>query len=43
VLSLADEGLIKHNINPVKLDDINGNLEALGRGDVVGRAVIVYD
>ena len=43
VLSLADEGLIKHNINPVKLDDINGNLEALGRGDVVGRAVIIFD
>jgi alcohol dehydrogenase, propanol-preferring len=43
VLSLADEGLIKHNINPVKLDDINGALEALGRGDVVGRAVIVFD
>ena len=43
VLSLADEGLIKHNINPVKLDYINDNLEALGRGDVVGRAVIVYD
>jgi alcohol dehydrogenase, propanol-preferring len=43
VLSLAHEGLIKHNINPVKLDDINGNLEALGRGDVVGRSVIVYD
>jgi alcohol dehydrogenase, propanol-preferring len=43
VLSLADEGLIKHTINPVKLDDINDNLEALARGDVVGRAVIVYD
>ncbi|OBG25289.1 NAD(P)-dependent alcohol dehydrogenase [Mycobacterium sp. 852002-51057_SCH5723018] len=43
VLSLANEGLIKHNIIPVKLDDINDNLEALGRGDVVGRAVIVYD
>jgi propanol-preferring alcohol dehydrogenase len=43
VLSLADEGLIKHTINPVKLDDINDNLEALGRGDVVGRAVIVYE
>jgi hypothetical protein len=27
----------------VKLDDINDNLEALGRGDVVGRAVIVFD
>jgi propanol-preferring alcohol dehydrogenase len=43
VLSLADEGLIKHNIVPVKLDDINYNLKALGRGEVVGRAVIVYE
>jgi propanol-preferring alcohol dehydrogenase len=43
VLALADDGLIKHNINPVKLEDINDNLEALGRGDVVGRAVIVFD
>jgi propanol-preferring alcohol dehydrogenase len=43
VLSLADEGLIKHTITPVKLDDINDNLEALGRGDMVGRAVIVYE
>jgi alcohol dehydrogenase, propanol-preferring len=43
VLALDDEGLIKHNIVPVKLDDINDNLEALGRGDVVGRAVIVYE
>jgi alcohol dehydrogenase, propanol-preferring len=43
VLSLADDGLIKHTIVPVKLDDINDNLEALGRGDVVGRFVIVFD
>jgi propanol-preferring alcohol dehydrogenase len=43
VLSLARQGLIKHNINRVKLDDINDNLEALARGDIVGRAVIVYD
>ncbi|HET6736368.1 NAD(P)-dependent alcohol dehydrogenase [Mycobacterium sp.] len=43
VLALATEGLIKHNVVPVKLDDINENLEALGRGDVVGRAVIVFD
>jgi hypothetical protein len=28
---------------PVKLEDIDDNLEALGRGDVVGRAVIVFD
>jgi alcohol dehydrogenase, propanol-preferring len=43
VLSLADDGLIKHTIVPVKLDDINDRLEALGRGDVVGRLVVVYD
>ncbi|MGB8403449.1 MAG: NAD(P)-dependent alcohol dehydrogenase [Mycobacterium sp.] len=43
VLSLADEGLIKHTIVPVKLDDINDNLNALARGDMVGRAVIVFD
>jgi propanol-preferring alcohol dehydrogenase len=43
VLSLADQGLIKHNIIPVTFDDINDNLDALGRGDMVGRAVIVFD
>ena len=32
VLSLADEGLIKHTIVPVKLDDINDNLDALRHG-----------
>jgi propanol-preferring alcohol dehydrogenase len=35
--------LIKHTSNPVKLEDINENLEALGRGDVVGRSVIIYE
>lgn len=43
VPALADAGLIKHNVVPVKIDDINNNLEALGRGNIVGRAVIVYD
>ena len=43
VLALATEGLIKHNVVPVKLDDVNDNLEALSRGDIVGRAVIVFD
>jgi alcohol dehydrogenase, propanol-preferring len=43
VLALASEGLIKHTITPVTLDDINDNLDALARGDVVGRAVIVFD
>jgi alcohol dehydrogenase, propanol-preferring len=40
---LAQDGLIKHNTNPVKLDDINDNLQALGRGGVAGRLVIVYE
>ena len=43
VLTLAGQGLIKHNVVTVKLDDVNENLEALGRGDIVGRAVIVFD
>ena len=42
VLALAGEGRIKHNIIPVNFDDINESLEALGRGDMVGRAVIIY-
>ncbi|MEM6109916.1 NAD(P)-dependent alcohol dehydrogenase [Mycobacterium sp. 050272] len=43
VLALASQGLIKHHINPVDLDDINERLDALGRGDVVGRAVVIFD
>lgn len=43
VLTLASQGMIRHNVVPVKLDDVNENLEALGRGDIVGRAVIVFD
>jgi alcohol dehydrogenase, propanol-preferring len=43
VLELAGQGLIKHHIVPVKLDTINDTLEALGRGDIVGRAVVVFD
>lgn len=43
VLALASQGLIKHNIVPVRLEDVNKNLEALGRGDIVGRAVIVFN
>jgi propanol-preferring alcohol dehydrogenase len=41
VLSLAEAGLVKHNVSKVKLEDINENPETLGRGDVVGRQVIV--
>jgi propanol-preferring alcohol dehydrogenase len=43
VLTLASQGLIKHHVVPVQLDDINETLEALGRGDIVGRAVVVFD
>jgi len=43
VHTLASQGLIKHHVVPVKLDDINETLEALGRGDIVGRAVVVFD
>ncbi|WP_081287311.1 NAD(P)-dependent alcohol dehydrogenase [Mycobacterium asiaticum] len=43
VLALASQGLIKHRVVPVKLEDINETLEALGKGDIVGRAVVVFD
>ncbi len=43
VLSLAEAGLVKHNVTKVELDDVNENLQALGRGDVVGRQVIVFE
>ena len=43
VLALATQGLIKHSITRVSLDDVNDKLEALARGDVVGRAVLVFD
>ena len=43
VLTLAGQGLIKAHVVPVKLDDVNENLEALGRGEIVGRAVIVFN
>jgi len=43
VLSLAEAGRVKHNVTKVQLEDINENLEALGRGDVTGRQVIVFN
>jgi alcohol dehydrogenase, propanol-preferring len=43
VLALAGEGLIKHTVTRVSLDDVNENLEALARGDIVGRMVITFD
>lgn len=43
VLALSAAGKIQHTITKVKLDDVNENLEALARGDVIGRQVIVFD
>lgn len=43
VLSLHEAGLVKHNVTKVALEDVNENLEALGRGEIVGRQVIVFD
>jgi len=43
VLALAAQGAIKHHIVPTKLDDVNDTMQALGRGDIVGRAVVMFD
>jgi propanol-preferring alcohol dehydrogenase len=43
VLALARQGAIKHHVVPTSLADVNDTLDALGRGDIVGRAVIVFD
>ncbi|MBO3747969.1 NAD(P)-dependent alcohol dehydrogenase [Streptosporangiaceae bacterium NEAU-GS5] len=43
VLALAAQGRIKHTVTPVQLDDINDRLDALAKGDVIGRQVVVFD
>jgi len=43
VMALAQEGRIKHTVKRVKFEDINTNIAALGQGELVGRAVIVFD
>lgn len=43
VLALATAGHIKHAVTRVRLEDVNSTIEAIGRGEVLGRAVIVYD
>lgn len=42
VIDLARKGLVKHNVNIVKLEDVNENLDRLRDGDFVGRAVITF-
>ena len=43
VLALAQKGQIQHSIKPIRFEDINHNLELLRTGDIIGRAVIVFD
>jgi len=43
VLTLAQQGKIQHSIKRSRFQDINENLEMLRRGDIIGRAVIVFD
>jgi propanol-preferring alcohol dehydrogenase len=42
VVALAEAGKIKDSVTQVSFEDVNNHLDALGRGDFVGRAVIVY-
>jgi len=43
VLALAQKGKIQHCIKRIRFQDINENLELLRVGDIIGRAVIVFD
>ena len=43
VLALAQKGKIKHSIKRIQFKDVNENLDLLRAGDIVGRAVIVFD
>ncbi|WP_433975233.1 NAD(P)-dependent alcohol dehydrogenase [Tunturiibacter lichenicola] len=43
VLALAQKEKIQHSIKRIKFQDVNENLELLRAGDIIGRAVIVFD
>jgi alcohol dehydrogenase, propanol-preferring len=43
VLALAQKGKIQHSIKRIRFQDINENVELLRAGDIIGRAVIVFD
>ena len=43
VLALAQKGKIQHSIKPIGFQDVNENLELLRAGEIVGRAVILFD
>lgn len=36
-------GRVRHTVTAIRLDDINDRLAALGRGDVIGRQVVVFN
>jgi propanol-preferring alcohol dehydrogenase len=43
VLALAQKGKIQHSIKPIRFEAVNENLELLRAGDIIGRAVILFD
>jgi propanol-preferring alcohol dehydrogenase len=43
VIAMATAGQIKHTVTSVRFEDVNDSLDAIARGDMLGRAVIVYD
>ena len=43
VLALAQQGKIQHTIKRVRFEDINENIDILRAGDIIGRAVILFD
>jgi alcohol dehydrogenase, propanol-preferring len=43
VLALAQQGKIQHSIKKIRFQDVNENLELLRAGEIIGRAVIVFD
>ena len=43
VLALAQKGKIQHSIKKIRFEDVNENLELLRAGDIIGRAVIVFN
>ena len=43
VLALAQKGGIQHSSKRIRLQDVNENIDLLRAGDIIGRAVIVFD
>jgi propanol-preferring alcohol dehydrogenase len=42
VVSLAQQGKVRHTVKTIRFEDINENLDLLRAGDLVGRAVVKY-